>query len=253
MTKIISVMTQKGGVGKTTVVGSLAAVMHKQGSKVLVIDMDPQGNLSFSMGADTEHSATIYEALKGEVKASFAIQHCSMADIIPANILLSGIELEFTGHEREFILKRVLDSFKGMYDYILIDSPPGLGILTVNSLTVADYVIIPMLPDIFSLQGVALVYETIEHVKNACNPNLKIAGILLNRFNPRFILSKEVYGTAELISKNLGIPLFKTYIRNCLALSEAQSLQLDVTSYARYSTGVKDFFSLASELSQKGI
>ena len=104
MAKIISVMTQKGGVGKTTVVNSLAAVMHKQGSKVLVIDMDPQGNLSFSMGAETEHSATIYEALKGEVKTSFAIQRCSMADIIPANILLSGIELEFTGNEREFIL-----------------------------------------------------------------------------------------------------------------------------------------------------
>jgi chromosome partitioning protein len=253
MTKIISVMTQKGGVGKTTIVNGLAAVMHKQGFKVLVIDMDPQGNLSFSMGADTEHSATIYEALKGEIKTSFAIQHRSMTDIIPSNILLSGIELEFTGHGREFILRRALDSLKGMYDYILIDSPPGLGILTVNSLAVADYVIIPMLPDIFSLQGVALVYETIEHVKNACNPDLKIAGILLNRFNPRFILSKEIYGTAELISKNLNIPMFKTYIRNCIALSEAQSLQCDITSYARYSTGVKDFFSLVSELSENGI
>ena len=153
--------------GKTTIVNGLAAVMHKQGFKVLVIDMDPQGNLSFSMGADTEHSATIYEALKGEIKTSFAIQHRSMADIIPSNILLSGIELEFTGHGREFILRRALDSLKGMYDYILIDSPPGLGILTVNSLAVADYVIIPMLPDIFSLQGVALVYELLNMLKNS--------------------------------------------------------------------------------------
>lgn len=253
MSKVISVMTQKGGVGKTTTVNCLSAALHRKNFSVLAIDMDPQSNLSFSMGAETENSATIYDVLKGEIKTRFAVQRCSMSDIIPANILLSGIELEFTGQNREFILKDAIAPIRDCYDYIIIDSPPGLGILTVNSLTAADYTIIPMLPDIFSLQGVALVYETIQHIKKSCNPSLQIAGILVNRFNATSRLGREIYGTAQLISENLHIPVLNTRIRNCIALSEAQSLQCDVTQYARYSTGVQDYFSLINELANYGI
>lgn len=253
MGKIITLMTQKGGVGKTTTTNCLAACYNRKGYKVLVVDMDPQGNLSFSLGINTEVCATIYDVLKGDLKPRFAIQRTQIADIIPSNILLSGLELEFTGDEREFALKRAIDEISHMYDYIFVDSPPGLGILTVNSLTAADYVIIPMLPDIFSLQGVSLVHETIEHVKKACNPNLEVAGILVNCFNPRLRLAKEVYGTAEMIAQQFNISVFRTYIRHSIAISEAQSLQLDVTEYAKKATGMADFFRLVRELSQKGI
>lgn len=253
MSKIISVATQKGGVCKTTTTSALVAGYKKKGRKVLAVDMDPQGNLSFSLGADIENSATIYHVLKGELRPQFAVQHTQIADIIPSNILLSGIELEFTDRGREFLLKRALEPLTEIYDYIFIDTPPGLGILTVNALSASDYVILPMLADIFSLQGIAQLFETVEHVRLACNPSLSIAGILLTKYNPRARLAREVHGTAELISENLGIPLFRSYIRNCISLSEAQSLQENILDYAPKSTGVNDYLSLIQELSGRGI
>lgn len=253
MSKIISIATQKGGVCKTTTTGALVSGFKKKGRKVLAIDLDPQGNLSFSLGAETEYAATIYHVLKGEVRTHFAIQHTSIADVIPSNILLSGIELEFTDKGREFLLKKALEPLADLYDYIFIDTPPGLGILTVNALSASNYVILPMLSDIFSLQGIAQLYETVEHVKQACNPSLSIAGILMTKFNPRTRLSKEVRGTAELVSKNLGIPLFETTIRNCLSLTEAQSLQANILDYAPKSTGVNDYVALIRELNGRGI
>lgn len=221
---------------------------------MLCIDMDPQGNLSFSTGADTEEAPTIYEALKGTVAdATDIIQRRQMCDIIPSNILLSAVELEFTGENREFLLKNVLSKITNFYDYIIIDSPPGLGVLTVNALAACDYVIIPMTPDIFSLQGLALVYDTIEHIKKGINPGIKVAGILINRFSSNSRLHREVRGTAQMISQSLGVTLFNTVIRNSCSLSEAQSLQRDVTQYAPRSAGVKDLALLANELSELGI
>ncbi|MDR0919972.1 MAG: AAA family ATPase [Oscillospiraceae bacterium] len=251
--KVISVITQKGGVGKTTTVNALASCYHRKKYRVLGIDMDSQGNLSFSAGADNENNATIYDVMKGSVKPSFAVQHRDMCDIIPANIVLSSIELEYTGANREYLLRNAVTQLRDLYDYIFIDAPPGLGMLTVNSLTASDYVIIPMLPDIFSLQGLALVHETIEHIKKNLNPRLQIAGIMINKFNARSRLGNEIIGTAEMISENLGIPIFDTKIRNSIALSEAQSLQYDCTKYSRYATGVKDYMSLCEELIAKNI
>ncbi len=251
---IISVVTQKGGVGKTTICNSLSATLNARGARVLCIDMDPQGNLSFSTGAETEESLTIYEALKGTAgDVTDIIQRRAMCDIIPANILLSAIELEFTGENREFLLKNLLKSVVNFYDYIIIDSPPGLGILTVNALAACDYVIIPMTPDIFSLQGLALVYDTIVHIQDRVNPDIKIAGILINRYISRSKLHKEVKGTAQMISQSLNIPLFDTVIRNSYSLSEAQSLQRNITEYAPRSAGVKDFSRFATELADMGV
>lgn len=252
MSKIISLATQKGGVAKTTSTCAIAAVLKKKGFRVLVVDMDPQGNLSFSMGADGE-MATIYHVLRGEVKIQFAIQRSAVVDIIPTNILLSGIEMEFTGQGREFLLKNALAPIADNYDYILIDTPPGLGILTVNALTASDYAILPMLPDIFSLQGITQVYDTVEHLRRTCNPQLSIAGILLTKYNPRTRLAREAYGAAELISQNLNIPLLKSYIRNCISLSEAQSLQCNLVEYAPYCAGILDYQALVAELLERGI
>lgn len=253
MCRIITVATQKGGVGKTTTTYALATVLSHRGFRVLAVDMDPQGNLSFAMNAEMEKSAIIYDVLKGNIKAAFAVQHRAIVNIIPTNILLSAVEMEFTGKGREFLLKSALDTLKQDYDYILIDSPPGLGVLTVNALVAADYLILPMLADIFSLQGLTQVHDTVVHVRNTCNPELKIAGILLNKYNPRTKLAREVQGTALLIAEQLGIPVFKTTIRNCIALAEAQSIQADIITYSSKCTGVADYSSLVDEILKGGI
>ncbi|MGN0620324.1 MAG: ParA family protein [Porcipelethomonas sp.] len=242
-----AIITQKGGVGKTTTVNALAASFTKKGYKALAVDMDPQGNLSFSTGAHP-NLPTIFDAICGKSRVKSCIQDRPMADVIPSNILLTGAELEFTGKNREFILKNVLSVVDSDYDYIFIDSPPGLGFLTVNALSASDYVILPMLPDIFSLQGLVQVYDTIEYVKKSCNPDLEIAGILINRYNRMSKLHRESVGTAQMFAQNFDIPVFSTFIRNSVALSEAQSLQCDIFEYAPRAAGVRDYFRLSQEI-----
>ena len=245
---IISVSNQKGGVGKTTTTGALAAAFQKRGKKVLAVDLDPQGNLSYSMGAEGEGVPTCYELFKEEVGVYDAIQRSDVVDIIPANILLSGAELEFTGQGREFLLANALRPVRDDYDYILIDTPPALSILTVNAFTAADSVIVPMLSDIFSLQGITQLYETVSYVRNYCNPSLRFEGILLTRYAPRTTLATEVHGTAEMISSELGIPLFHTCIRSSVAVPEAQTLQRNLISYSPRNIAMKDYMALADEI-----
>ena len=252
MAVTIVLSNQKGGVGKTTSAYVLATSLKEKGYKVLAVDMDPQGNLSFAMGADVE-SATIYDVLKGELKPRYAVQKSALVDIIPANILLSSIELEFTGQHREFLLKEALDSLKNLYDYILIDSPPALGILTVNAFTAADYVLVPMLSDIFSLQGITQLEETIRRVRNYCNPGIQVLGVFLTKHNPRTRFSKEVEGTLRMVADDLKMPALNTFIRESVALREAQSLQCSVFDYAPGCNAVQDYENLLQELTQRGL
>jgi chromosome partitioning protein len=253
MSKVISVSNQKGGVGKTTTTCNLAAGLKKKGFRVLIIDLDPQGNLGFSIGAEVDTSATIYDVLKGDVKTQFAIQKTDTADLIPSSILLSGIELEFTNTGREFLLKESIKPIQELYDYILLDTPPALGILTINAFTASDYIIVPMLSDIFSLQGIAQLYETVERVKKYCNARLSIAGILLTKYNPRTRLAREIRGTAELIGQDLNIPVFESNIRNSVVASEAQSVQDNLLDYAPNSSIAKDYMAFTEELLSKGV
>lgn len=253
MSKVISVSNQKGGVGKTTTTCNLAAGLKKKGFRVLVIDLDPQGNLGFSIGADIDTNATIYDVLKGDVKTQFAIQKTETADIIASSILLSGIELEFTNTGREFLLKEAIKPIQDYYDYILLDTPPALGILTINAFTASDTIIVPMLLDIFSLQGIAQLYETVERVKKYCNSSLTIAGILLTKFNPRTLLGREIRGTTELIAHDLNITLFNSYIRSSVVASEAQSIQRNLLDYAPKSSIAKDYVQFIDELLAKGV
>lgn len=248
MAKTIVLSNQKGGVGKTTSVYSLAAIFKAKGYRVLAVDMDPQGNLSFSMGAVTDGSATIYEVLKEEIKPRFAVQRTTLVDLIPSNILLSSIELEFTGTQREFLLKRALESLKPEYDFIFIDSPPALGILTVNAFTAADYVLVPMLSDIFSLQGITQLDDTIRRVRIYCNQEIEHLGIFLTKHNPRTRFSREVTGTVEMVAADLGMPFLNTCIRESVALREAQSLQKSLLEYAPRCNAVLDYEQLAEEL-----
>lgn len=253
MAKVISVSNQKGGVGKTTTTCSLAAGLKRKGCRVLAIDLDPQGNLGFSVGADTETSASIYNVLKGEVKVQYAIQKTDSMDIIISSILLSGIELEFTNTGREYLLKEAIRPILAFYDYILLDTPPALGILTINAFTASDSIVVPMLSDIFSLQGIAQLYETVERVKKYCNPGISIAGILLTRFNPRSRLSQEIRGTAGMIARDLHIRLFDSFIRNSVSASEAQSVQKDVFAYNARSHISQDYERFIEELLAKGV
>ena len=253
MAATIVLSNQKGGVGKTTSAYVLASVFKSKGYRVLAVDMDPQGNLSFSMGAETDGCATIYDVLKGELKPKYAVQKSSLVDLIPSNILLSSIELEFTGARREFLLKMALDSLKPYYDYIFIDSPPALGILTVNAFTAADYILVPMLSDIFSLQGIMQLNESIERVRSYCNPDIKVLGAFLTKHNPRTRFSREVEGTLNMVAADLDFSVMNTYIRESVALREAQSLQKSVLEYAPGCNAVKDYEKLADELFQRGL
>ncbi len=253
MCRVICVANEKGGVGKTTSSGAIAAVLKSKGFNVLAVDMDAQNNLSFSMGADTRMHATVYDMLKGDVIPKFAIQKTKVTDIIASNELLSALELTFTNEGREFLLKNALDTLKSSYDYIIIDSPPALGILTVNSFTAADSIIVPMMSDIFSLQGIAQFYETYTHVKSNCNPKLRVAGIFLTKFNPRTRLSAEIRQTAEMISKDLNIPLLDTFIHQSVTVSEAQAAQKDMLAYAPKNKAVNDYVTLTDELLAKGV
>lgn len=253
MAKTICITNQKGGVGKTTTTYALSLGLRDKGFKVLIIDLDPQGNLSFSVGAETEESITIYEVLKGEYNAEEAIQHTPIIDIIPSNIVLSGVDLEFTHTGREFLLREALANVKNKYDYIIIDTPPSLNILTVNAFAVSDIIIIPMIADIFSLQGITQLYETIDRVKKYCNPSINIEGILLTRYNKRVILSSEIKGTAEMIAKELNTTVFNTHIRSSISIQEAQTNQENLYKYAPRNTAVMDYMQFVEELLSRGI
>lgn len=253
MAKVISISNQKGGVGKTTTTSAVAAGFKLKGYKVLCVDLDPQSNLSFSSGAETEDCPTIYEILKGEAKTAFSIQKMPSFDIVSSNILLSGIELEFTQTGREFLLKEALNSVNDKYDYIFIDTPPALSILTVNAFTASDYIVIPMLTDIFSLQGIAQLSETIDRVRKYCNPNLKVEGIVLTKYNKRTILSREIKGTAELIAEKLNTSIFNSTIRSSVAIMEAQTNQQDIYNYSPKNAAAQDYMDLVEELIERGL
>ena len=174
---IIAITNQKGGVGKTTTAAALLALLARRGARVLGVDLDPQGSLGFSLGLDIEHCVTIYDVFRGEVEPEQAISHTETCDILPSNILLSGAELEFNRPGREFLLKKALSRLEAKYDYIIVDTPPALGLLTVNAYVAADSLIIPMAPEVLSLLGVSQIKETIEGVRNYYNSRLQVPGV----------------------------------------------------------------------------
>lgn len=244
---IISVTNQKGGVGKTTTTQSMGVGLSNKGFRVLLVDLDPQANLSHSCGVNVEQP-TIYEILKNEVKIKTCIQKTSSTDIIPSTILLSGADLEFTNPGREYLLNEALGSIKSQYDYIIIDTPPALSILTINAFTASDKLIIPMGADGFSLQGVGQLNKTIEQVKKYCNPRLEVEGILMTRYNPRTVLSKDITSTIQdKIAVQLSTKLFKSYIRSSISIQEAQLQQTNIADYAPKSTAQIDYASFVDE------
>lgn len=247
MSKVIAIVNQKGGVGKSTTAQALAAGLSLKGYKTLSIDLDAQGNLTYTTGAKTD-GATALGVLTGELKLKDAIQHTHSGDIVAANKALSGADAFIADTGKEYKLKESLESVKTAYDYIIIDTPPALGILTINALTACDSVIIPAQADIYSLQGIEQLAETMKPVKKYCNPGLTIEGIVLTRYSSRSILSREIAELAEQLAAKLGTKLFKTTIREAIAVKESQISQQSLYNYAPKAKVTEDYTAFIEEL-----
>ena len=246
---VIALTNQKGGVGKTTTSGALAAGLAAYyDKKVLAIDLDPQGNLGFSLGLDIEDGYTIHDVLKGTVSMKDAIQSVNGCDIVTSNILLSSAELDFAGANRELLLKSALDSVLNDYDYIIIDTPPALNILTVNAYAVADHLIIPMAPEILSLLGLTQLKETVDSVRQSVNPHLNVLGILLTKYNRRTLLAKEVSELAENIATQMDTCVFDAKIRPSVSAAEAPAHGESIFEYSPRSNPAADYREFITEV-----
>ncbi len=254
MAKVISLINEKGGVGKTTSTNVLAACLKHRGKRVLCVDFDQQGHLSFSMGAQTGDAPSIYDVIKHTVKASQAIQQTEVTDIIPASDLLKTLEKEFTTAGNEGLLRDALKTIAPQYDYIFIDSPPELGLLSINALVASDVVLIPCLPDGYSLRGAVQVHETICRIRQAFNPTMVVGGIFLVRYYARENLSRSASGALEQLSQSLSIPFLRTHIRHSNAIGDSTSArQQDVVEHRPKNNAVKDYQQMVDELLRRGV
>lgn len=250
--RIISLVNQKGGVGKTTCTINLGAGLARKNKRVLLMDMDPQANLSTSLAIDVYNSGkTIYEILRGDTTPENVVVRKSNYDVLPASIDLSGAEIELsTSPGREFLLREAMSDFAEKYDYILIDCAPSLGLLTLNALTFSGEVFIPVQSEFLAMQGMSKLLKTVDVVKRRLNNQLDITGIIGTRYDSRKNLNREVI---EKIGEYFEDKLFNTIIRDNVSLAEAPSFGQDIFEYKTDSNGAKDYDALTDEvLAQEG-
>jgi chromosome partitioning protein len=247
MTKVIAILNHKGGVGKSCTSQNLAAALHQLKKKVLVIDFDGQANLTESMGISIEEPQTIYGAMKGEYPLPVIDTESGIA-LVPSCLDLSAAESELISEPgREMILKGLIAniSTKRKFDYIMIDCPPSLGLLTLNALTAADSLIIPVQAQFLAMRGMAKLMSVIQLVKERLNPALDIAGIVITQYDKRKTLNKSV---SELIRESFCNKVFKTFIRDNVSLAEAPVKGKNIFEYSSRSYGAQDYLSLAKEV-----
>ncbi len=246
MNKIIALCNQKGGVGKTTCALNIAAGLEKLGEKVLLIDLDPQAHLTYSLGVPAhELTRTVYDLFKGNHRLPEVLLPIDGLAVIPASLDLAGLEMELAGVPgREFILRESLGQAEG-FSYIFIDCPPSLGILTLNALTAAREIYIPLQTEFLALKGMSKLIETIETVRKRLNQDVEITGIIGTRYDARRKLNK---GIVETIGERFGEKLFRTIIRENISLAEAPGYGQTIFRYAPKSYGAEDFLALAGEI-----
>ena len=247
----IAIINQKGGVAKTTTAQAIGAGLALKGYRVLFVDLDAQGNLSYAMGA-TRGDYNALDALQGKASAQKAVQTTAQGDIIPSAPGLAGADAILTATGKEYRLAEALTPLQGLYDYCILDTPPALGVLTVNALAACTGVIIPAQADIYSLHGIAQLYDTLQTVKRYCNPALEVMGIVLTRHNGRAILSREVAEKIEQTAAQLDTRLYKSTIRECIALREAQAVKQSIFEYSPRSNATEDYGALVNEIIGEG-
>lgn len=247
MGKIISLLNHKGGVGKTTSAINIGAGLVELGQKVLLIDLDPQANLTLSLGIPRQ-KYTIYESIRGEVELTPYTAKEGL-DVITSSLDLSGAEMELINEAgREYILRELFEPVLEEYDYIIIDCPPSLGLLTLNALTTSDYVYIPLQTEFLALQGLTKIKQVIDKVRFRLNKKLEIGGVIATMYDSRKVLNRDVVNT---IQKYFGEKVFNTKIRDTVALAEAPAQRKDIFSYNRSSNGAKDYLELCKEVLQR--
>lgn len=244
MSRVIAISNHKGGVGKTTSALNIGAGLNSLGKKILLVDLDPQANLSQSLGI-TEPEINIYGALRGRYPLQ-PVEITEGLDLIPSTLDLSGAEVELTGEAgREYILKELIDPLRNSYDFILIDSPPSLGLLTINAFTASDEVYIPLQAQYLALQGLTKLLEIVDKIQRRLNKDLTIGGVFITQYDGRKVLNRDVVTAIEGHFKD---KVFKTKIRDNVALAEAPARGVDIFRYNSKSYGAEDYLSLCREI-----
>ena len=253
MGRIIAIANQKGGVGKSTTAINLSSCLGEMGQKVLTIDMDPQGNTTSGMGVDKdEQENTVYELLLGETNIEDCILKLEFdgLSLMPSNVNLAGAEIELIGiEEKEYILKNQVEKVKNDYDYIIVDCPPSLNMLTINAMTTANTVLVPIQCEYYALEGLSQLMHTIELVQERLNPELEMEGVVFTMYDARTNLSLQV---VENVKNNLNQTIYKTIIPRNVRLAEAPSHGLPINYYDSKSSGAESYKLLAEEVIHRG-